>query len=159
MTTKNIYLLNACVPYLLPVQNIYADAKHRGVRFGGPMETADVMTMRSGKAIGAVWDRIRDAEHLLTAEEVRLAIRGEFEESGAEATYWYNYEEDEEAYRLNAPSDVEESDLIVNGSGGENGTGRDGSANVGDVGHSSDATDYSLPGEYLRQVDEGTLID
>ena len=74
------YLLDATVPYLFALQNIYADAKDMGVRFGGRMERVDSMAGRSGKAIGAVWDQIREAEHPLSAEEIRRAVRMEHDE-------------------------------------------------------------------------------
>ena len=142
------YLLDACIPFLLAVQNIYATEKRRGVRFRGPMEAADVIFARSGSAIGSVWAHVREHDHLFTAEQLRLALQGEFDASPADsvASSWYNYEDDEEG----VPADDEEGDLVANDSSGE--------GSNGDAEHDSDAT---IPRsiEYLEQLDEGEMSD
>ena len=137
------YLLNACVPYLLAVQNIYASAKRRGVRFHGPMETTDAMFARSRIATGSVWQYMREHDQLFTAEEIRLAVRVEFEAARNNDINWWNYEEDAGA---DAPADVE--DIVVDIGDDEHDSGQD-----------SDATNHSLASEYLRQFDEGEISE
>lgn len=137
------YLLNACVPYLLAVQNIYASAKRRGVRFHGPMETTDAMVARSRIATGSVWQYMREHDQLFTAEEIRLAVRVEFEAARNNDINWWNYEEDAGA---DAPADVE--DIVVDIGDDEHDSGQD-----------SDATNHSLASEYLRQFDEGEISE
>lgn len=136
------YLLGACVPYLLAVQNIYASDRCRGVRFHGPMETADLLFARSGIAIGSVCEWMREHDQLLTAEQILLALRGEFEAAQADDVNWYNYEEDMEG--MDVPADIE--DVVVDNGDDEHDS-------------DSDATNYSLANEYLRQVDEGISIE
>ena len=137
------YLLNACVPYLLAVQNIYASAKRRGVRFHGPMETTDAMFARSRIATGSVWQYMREHDQLFTAEEIRLAVRVEFEAARNNDINWWNYEEDAGA---DAPADVE--DIVVDIGDDEHDSDQD-----------SDATNHSLASEYLRQFDEGEISE
>lgn len=137
------YLLNACVPYLLAVQNIYASAKRRGVRFHGPMETTDAMVARSRIATGSVWQYMREHDQLFTAEEIRLAVRVEFEAARNNDINWWNYEEDAGA---DAPADVE--DIVVDIGDDEHDSDQD-----------SDATNHSLASEYLRQFDEGEISE
>jgi len=137
------YLLNACVPYLLAVQNIYASAKRRGVRFHGPMKTTDAMFARSRIATGSVWQYMREHDQLFTAEEIRLAVRVEFEAARSNDINWWNYEEDAGA---DAPADVE--DIVVDIGDDEHDSDQD-----------SDATNHSLASEYLRQFDEGEISE
>ena len=137
------YLLNACVPYLLAVQNIYASAKRRGVRFHGPMETTDAVVARSRIATGSVWQYMREHDQLFTAEEIRLAVRVEFEAARNNDINWWNYEEDAGA---DAPADVE--DIVVDIGDDEHDSDQD-----------SDATNHSLASEYLRQFDEGEISE
>ena len=144
------YLLDATVPYLFALQNIYADAKDMGVRFGGRMERVDSMAGRSGKAIGAVWDQIREAEHPLSAEEIRRAVRMEYDEFPAENVEWHNYEDDEEEYDMNAPSDEDENEI----SSEDSDVVGDGTDE-----HDSDATNYSLPRSYLMQLDAESVVE
>ena len=137
MESMEEYLLGASVPYLLAVQNIYASAKRRGVRFHGPMEPTDAMFSRSGIAIGQVWLHVREHDELFTAEEIRLAVRAEYEAARNDPLSWWI---DEEDAGVDAPGDVD--DIVVDS---------------GDEEHNSDsdATNYSLAGEYLRQFEEG----
>ena len=144
------YLLDATVPYLFALQNIYADAKHKGVRFGGRMERVDSMAGRSGKVIGAVWDQIREVAHSLSAEEIRRAVRMEYDEFPAENVEWHNYEDDEEEYDMNAPSDEDENEI----SSEDSDVVGDGTDE-----HDSDATNYSLPRSYLMQLDAESAVE
>ena len=152
------YLLDASVPYLIALQNIYADAKHKGVRFGGPMERVDAMAGRSGKAIGSVWDQIREAEHPLSAEEIRRAVRMEHDEFPAENVEWHNYEDEEEEYYMNAPSDEDENEIGSDNSDTVgDGTDEQDSGKTND--YDSDATNYSLPRSYLMQLDAASGVE
>lgn len=53
-------MLNASVPTLVTVQNLYASAKRRGIAFGSDMEEADLLRSKCGIAIARVMANIRD---------------------------------------------------------------------------------------------------
>ena len=70
--------------------------------------------------------------------------------SSPENVEWHNYEDDEEEYDMNAPSDEDENEISS-----------DDSDVVGDGTdeHDSDATDYSLPRSYLMQLDAESAVE
>ena len=86
---------------------------------------------------------MREHDQLFTAEEIRLAVRVEFEAARNNDINWWNYEEDAGA---DAPADVE--DIVVDIGDDEHDSDQD-----------SDATNHSLASEYLRQFDEGEISE
>ena len=77
-------MLNASVPTLVAVQNLYANAKRRGIAFGSEMEEADLLRSKCGIAIARVMANIRDEMNtdaiLLSPSDLRIELKAEFDD-------------------------------------------------------------------------------
>ena len=77
-------MLNASVPTLVTVQNLYASAKRRGIAFGSEMEEADLLRSKCGIAIARVMANIRDEMNtdtiLLSPSDLRIELKAEFDD-------------------------------------------------------------------------------
>ena len=77
-------MLNASVPTLVTVQNLFASSKRRGVVFGSEMEEADLIRWKCGIAIARVMETLRDDMSadavLLSPSDLRTELKAEFDD-------------------------------------------------------------------------------
>ena len=131
-------LVDSIVPHLLVHQQLYRMCREeQGVNLSDDITYVDMLIARISSAMGPVCEKIREADKdsiAYTREDIRNLLG--------------------EAY-----IEICDGNIIDNWNRFRNNNGQRTTERLEQEDDDSDATNYAKPNEYMRQVDEGTLIE